>query len=370
MQWSAVRQKRLTLWVLALLTDPCFLRPLHDEPGKPGLDLQDIKDRLVDPYLTALPIEAAPEAPVRESNSGAVARESLIHGIHRANAGYEDNQFVTRIGDYVCFPARPGEPARTVARVTAIFVSHKTRTLAAQLRVMRETAANAQVPQCVGVLWETEMLVDHVPLAVLEELVFPVVVAPPSFRERFYFLQGYYTMDGKFKEPWERPLRPFERAQTAPALATNPDRLPVANLSLVIWGDDFTTFAYRSHSTTTVAFTYAHLPFPLRMSGPWIRIVSLVPPHVLPMDMFRLIFGGLKRLEQGEVWPAATPHTDGKAFVKSSVHAALSDSPFQAKMSFTRNNACHIDRVPPEDNAWPERVSSPLWARSCCAKLL
>lgn len=292
-------------------------------------ELRKVKHRLPERYLSPLPVLPTPETPVRECNTGETFRRSSVFGIHRAFAGPLPSNFFVQIGDYV------HASESVVGRVTALYVSGVTKGLCASVRLLMTTSELKQklgLPQPITdssgeeipsyVLLETEEELHHVPLETIERRCSLGLPGGPWPKE--YFLAGYYLRKKGLVAPWCRPLRSSEVPQYGKPGAgpANPTFLPVLSLGFIGWCDDFQTFVRRQFSTTSLAVTFNVYPYPLRVAPAMIRLLSCFPPGVDDMEVFRIIFWCLLRLEKGVVMPAAV--TEGSAFVKVRLSLYLS----------------------------------------------
>ena len=282
-------------------------------------------------------------------------------GISRALAGRNGVEFDVVVGDYVRFCGG------SVGRITGLYISYVCKGTAASVRRLTKSTdlldpAEPISEGCTGgeSLWETNTVEDHVAVATIESLCHVLEMEPGGSRAPVgaFFLRGIYA-GGRFLHPWRFPIVKSEARQHN--TRHNVEKLPVANLGLVVWADGFQTFNRRTHSTTTLAVTFSNLPYRLRMSGPWIRVLSCFPPRVDEMELFHIVFWPLLEMERGQVVSAAT--SNKRAFVKVGVQAGLSDSPFQGVMAYCSAAAvakynCHICYLPSSRNWDCDKVGS------------
>ena len=325
-------------------TDKAFEKPLF------GLvDMESVRTRLPDKYLSPLPIYAPPNTPVREFNTGRVMRSSGVLGLNRVLCG-KGIKFFVRIGSYVEFEEDDG--SLCYGRVVAVYVSYKVKTLAVSLRrflTNQEIESKHSIAPPLGLcdgfkdnVWETVEICEHVSLERVVRLCAAVEFTPAVFSSSkqpdppssdSVAVVGHFCLGEEGRSPfsvWHYPSTKSE--QGLQGETGNFHSLPVCNLGLVVWGDDFQQWAHRVLSTTNVAFSVSSLPFPLRMSGAWIRVVSCVPSGADEMEALRIILWPLLQMEKGVVVPA---DVDGsQVLLKVGVQAGLSDTPFQGKMAY------------------------------------
>ena len=329
--------------------------------------MRDISTYLPDQYKTALPVYPRDHDPIREFNTGRVYRENACFGVSRCHVkGHNIN-----MGSYVSY----GDPdGLRQGRVKAIYVDMaKSRLcvsierLLSQQELLRELQATAPdtSPREPNTLyyWQTPLIDEHVPVCQIQK---PLSVSVPGLEaaegggggggdERHIrrVIIGSYRgrKPANYQDKWVEWEEPPDDISPPISSDFNPDHLPIANLGLVVWADDFESKKHRNESTTNVACTYSVLPYPLRMSNSWIRIVATFPPGVDPMECFRLVFSFLLTAEKGEVMDLAGSDGDDdgddkRILVRSGLYAGLSDSPFTAKWSYTMQQGaqfpCHI----------------------------
>lgn len=380
---------------------PLFLEPLGK--AKDEIDWGEVTRRLTEEYISPLPIFAEPDIPVREHNTGEVCRESSVHGIHRVICGGKDpkekhqkrrsaDEFVAAIGDYVKVH-RGGGGGFVRARIVALYVSPVAKFLSASVRLLK-TASDIQKsepwlehnpPDYIpgyphGCWWDTEEVLHHIKVTDIIEKIYVVtyyhdhydfgmitvdMTASDWLLIGAHLLQGSYKGDGVYEEKCKCPRYDFELPQYAElgrrkkpggdateegkeqlnhARHMNPKHLPVINQGFTAWADDYQTTNGRNNSTTNLAITPSNYTFPDRQRGSNIAILSLFPPKIDGQGFFRTIFWNLLEREKGMELPAAVE--GGRAFVKSSLYAVLSDSPYQSKQAYAmhgRCGLCHYD---------------------------
>ena len=351
-----------------------------------GIDVEKVRQRLPESYLSPLPVRPSPEAAVRELNNGRVWASEMF-GIERIVAGPDDDILV-KPGDSVTLHPRGAVPTpegrdcaiflavpgrRLQGRITEIYISDVTKEWACSVRLLltadlikdldgsKAGVPTAQpLPGYEGGLWETCVLLHHVHLSSLLGVceVDEVPSTDRQHRQARFCLLGHYTEKRVFQSPWKLPTHPSERRRRDKG--RNPLQLPIAKLGLVAWADGFQTFTRASHSTTAVSMTHAALPYPLRNSVTWVRNLSFLPPGVDHNEALRIIFWPLKKLERGVVVPAATPQK--QAFLRSSLYSFVADSkqanesadtPTQGSADF----CCPYCFVHTSENAYCDTVS-------------
>lgn len=330
-----------------------------------------------------------PHHPVKEMNNGSLARSSPCFGIHRFKIGQGDEEELVRAGDFVHYRARSGEGGLELGRLSAVYVDLLSTRLAVSIQrcvssawlegtLEDEASAAGEEAELLpagleGALWLTNLVDERVPVANI------VGVAHPVCRRAYGgvspLLAGEARVETGGAVSWKlwHTIPPWYPAPDP--VAMNPEHLPVANMSLVTWGDKYQTFRRRVHSTTMFASTYASLPFELRNSHAFIRIISCTPPEVCELTAFRTIFGCLRELEGGVAMPCRDLELapKGKVFVRAGLQASLGDSPFQNKSAYglgpTSNTPCPLDYLTVQSNPYSDQVRVPLLrtgARSQC----
>lgn len=337
-----------------------------------GAALQaDLEAHLPERYLTSLPEHPGLHDPVKELNTGSLARSSPCFGIHRVSIGDDQKQLV-RAGDFVEYICGGEDSGPHLGRVCATYVDLLRARLAVSLqrvvsaswleRVAREglTPGGHHQREPQEAVWLTNLVHERVPVDCITRLV--QFACPEPDCEDIPWIAGEAKLDGGdvvSRVSWSC-IPPWVPAPDPVAL--NPDHLPVANMSLAVWGDKFQTFRRRVHSTTMYATTYASLPFELRNSHAFIRVISCTPPEVCELTAFRTIFGCLRRLEEGLSLPCKDPGLapEGRVFVRAGLQASLADSPFQAKKAYgmgpTSNTPCPLDYLGIESNPYSDQV--------------
>lgn len=214
-----------------------------------------------------------------------------------------------------------------------------------------------------GALWMTNLVDERVPVALLRSVVNPV--CPGAIGEASPVLAGEVRVGPGGAVSWKRWVVIPTWHPSPDPVAVNSEHLPVANMSLVTWGDKYQTFRRRVHSTTMFASTYSSLPFELRNSHAFIRIISCTPPEVCELTAFRTIFGCLRQLEAGVSMPCRDQELapKGEVFVRAGLQASLADSPFQNKQAYglgpTSNTPCPLDYLTVQSNPFSDKVRVP-----------
>lgn len=328
----------------------------------------ETSQELPDAYLTPLPVLHRDDFPVRELNTGEVFRESGTFGIHRVLAGVGELRSEVVLGQYVQFLHPSGVWSTpggvTVGRVIAFYVSQPKGALCFSARIMIPTTAleeqdlEASIPPPVAgfsaCFWDSDVVEDHLPTSLVLSVAEMSTVARSSGGQGRWLIQGFYsTRDEEFEFPWKSTRRHGELGLTDEngvlLKSFNQEHLPVANMGLVMWEDDFQTFNGRQHSTTTCAFTYSVLPFRLRMSAAWIRVFSYVPPGVDITEANRLMLWCLTQMERGVVVKAWLGGALRLVYLRCGIYLFLSDSPFTAILANTLKPTatmpCHICHI-------------------------
>jgi len=436
-----------------------------------------VAEFLPERYLTALPEYHDDAVPVRELNTGKLARESVYFGVERFAARGEDGPLEVRVGDCVELTEEaPGEAPQAPrrGRVTAVYLDGAEGGLCLSLRPVLTEAEVASAyrlreacpwSSSSSDLWELDTEIERVPLSLvagrldsaavrgrfspegqgawrvelwdcgvdgsvrvragdcvefagaqgrglpagkyrgrivsiaaseaagesrlsLRELLSAEEVAvrykpeAPAPSDRGGRFSGFWEVGAteevipaalilrKLTEA-EAPVGTFyaegkgawEAAVRRGGSAGNIGNFPVAKLGVVAWADTFKTFQRREHSTALVAFTYNALPFALRRSRGWVKVLCCTPSDVNEVAAFRIVFSSLLELEQGVVVEGAPrcAGESGKIFARVGLFACLGDSPYQAKLasSLSPNGQlpCPLDFYDMASNPYSDQVS-------------
>jgi len=269
-------------------------------------------------------------------NTGLLARESPFYGVERFVLSRGADSELVYLGDFVkCSGAlKRGQlrfPRR--GRVVAVYVHGKSGRLWVSLRTLLATAEVVEAYRPAAPPPETNVLSSDSDLWELDSVEERVPVEQVTAKLRRSRLAGQFSLRGG--GTWTVKVGggadDLGEAEEAP----NPDHFPVVKLGLVTWADSFETFRTRQQSTALVACTYSPLPFPLRMSRSWVKLLSCTPSDVSQVAAFRAVFSCLLDLEKNVLLDAAPEFAGerGKVFLRAGLFMSLGDSPYQAKLA-------------------------------------